>query len=93
MSGDATVCLNPDEPTAGLIRSREEILGEIKHLHEDRGITVILVTHSMEDVARLVDRLIVMEAGTIALDGTPVKSSGRPQGFGKWVWVYPRSQS
>jgi energy-coupling factor transport system ATP-binding protein len=67
-----------DEPTAGLDpEGREEILGEIKHLHEDRGITVILVTHSMEDVARLVDRLIVMEAGTIALDGTPVEVFGQ----------------
>ena len=67
-----------DEPTAGLDpEGREEILGEIKHLHEDRGITVILVTHSMEDVARLVDRLIVMEAGTIALDGAPVEVFGQ----------------
>lgn len=63
-----------DEPTAGLDpEGREEILQEVKHLHEDRGITVVLVTHSMEDVARLVDRLIVMEQGTIALDGTPLE--------------------
>lgn len=67
-----------DEPTAGLDpEGREDILGEIKHLHEERGITVILVTHSMEDVARLVDRLIVMERGTIALDGTPAEVFGQ----------------
>ncbi len=63
-----------DEPTAGLDpEGREEILGEIRQLHEERGITVVLVTHSMEDVARLADRLVVMERGTIALDGTPVE--------------------
>ena len=63
-----------DEPTAGLDpEGREEILAEIKQLHEERGITVVLVTHSMEDVARLVDRIIVMERGSVALDGTPVE--------------------
>lgn len=63
-----------DEPTAGLDpQGREQILKEIKGLHTQRGITVVLVTHSMEDVARLVDRLIVMERGRVALDGTPVE--------------------
>lgn len=63
-----------DEPTAGLDpEGREDILQEIKQLWKERGITVVLVTHSMEDVARLVDRLIVMEKGSIALDGTPVE--------------------
>lgn len=63
-----------DEPTAGLDpEGREEILQEVKQLHQERGITVILVTHSMEDAARLVDRLIVMEKGTVALDGTPTQ--------------------
>ena len=63
-----------DEPTAGLDpEGREEILDEIKVLQRKWGITVILVTHSMEDVARLVDRIIVMEKGRIALDGTPVE--------------------
>lgn len=63
-----------DEPTAGLDpKGREEILDEICTLHRERGITVILVTHSMEDVARLVDRLIVMDRGRVALDGTPVE--------------------
>ena len=63
-----------DEPTAGLDPAgRQEILNEIKALQETRGITVVLVTHSMEDVARLVDRLIVMEKGAIILDGTPLE--------------------
>lgn len=78
-----------DEPTAGLDpEGREEILGEIKHLHEERGITVILVTHSMEDVARLVDRLIVMEQGHVALDGTLVevfRQAGRLKEMGLGV--------
>ena len=61
-----------DEPTAGLDpRGRDEILGQIKQMHEALGITVILVSHSMEDVARYVDRLVVMEGGKVALDGKP----------------------
>src|SRR5690554_7396444 len=53
-----------DEPTAGLDpRGRDEILGQIKEFHERYGITVILVSHSMEDVARLVNKIIVMNRG------------------------------
>ncbi len=61
-----------DEPTAGLDpKGRDEILYAIKKLHEKRGITIILVSHSMEDVAKLADRLIVMEKGRVAMTGTP----------------------
>ena len=61
-----------DEPTAGLDpRGRDEILNAIKEMHEKLGITVILVSHSMEDVARLVDRIIVMYKGEVAITGTP----------------------
>ena len=61
-----------DEPTAGLDpKGREEILEQIAKMHKRLGITVILVSHSMEDVARYVDRLVVMEEGKIALDGKP----------------------
>ncbi len=61
-----------DEPTAGLDpRGRDEILGQIKEFHERYGITVILVSHSMEDVARLVNKIIVMNRGRVALYGTP----------------------
>ena len=60
-----------DEPTAGLDPAgREEILSQIKKIHEDGNMTVILVSHSMEDVARLVDRLIVMNEGKVFADGT-----------------------
>ncbi|MCI6732408.1 MAG: energy-coupling factor transporter ATPase [Lachnospiraceae bacterium] len=61
-----------DEPTAGLDpRGRDEILGQIKELKEQRNMTIVLVSHSMEDVARYVDRLIVMNHGEAVYDGTP----------------------
>ena len=61
-----------DEPTAGLDpKGRDEILDQISYLHEKRGITIILVSHSMEDVARYADRLIVVNDGRIPYDGTP----------------------
>lgn len=53
-----------DEPTAGLDpRGRDEILDQIAELHKKTGITVILVSHSMEDIAKYVDRIIVMNRG------------------------------
>ncbi len=61
-----------DEPTAGLDpKGRDDILGMISEMHKKRGDTVILVSHSMEDVANYVDRIIVMDAGKPAFDGTP----------------------
>lgn len=61
-----------DEPTAGLDpKGRDEILDQIKKLHDEKGITIILVSHSMEDVAKYVDRIIVMNQGEAMLDGTP----------------------
>lgn len=59
-----------DEPTAGLDpRGREEILHLIKKLHKERKCTIILVSHSMEDMAEYAERLIVMHEGRIVLDG------------------------
>lgn len=61
-----------DEPTAGLDPAgREEILGQIKKLHEEKGNTIVLVSHSMEDVGRLVDKVLVMNKGEIAYFDTP----------------------
>lgn len=61
-----------DEPTAGLDpRGRDEILSEIKSIHEKRKITVILVSHSMEDVAKIAERIIVMDKGKVFLDSNP----------------------
>lgn len=63
-----------DEPTAGLDpKGRDEILDLIKKLHDENGITVILVSHSMEDVAKYVDRLIVMDHGRVQYDDAPMK--------------------
>ena len=61
-----------DEPTAGLDpRGRDEILDQIDRLHRERHMTIILVSHSMEDVARYADRLIVMNHGQKVFDGAP----------------------
>lgn len=61
-----------DEPTAGLDpKGREDILGLISKLHDEMGITIILVSHSMEDVANYVDRIIVMNKGRVAFDDVP----------------------
>ncbi len=61
-----------DEPTAGLDpKGRDEILGQIAKLREKTGMTVILVSHSMEDVAKYVDRIIVMNKGSVFLDDEP----------------------
>ena len=63
-----------DEPTAGLDpRGRDEILGEIRKLYEKNDITIILVSHSMEDIAKLVNRILVMYKGKIAIDDTTVE--------------------
>lgn len=61
-----------DEPTASLDpRGRDEILEQIQRLQRQKKLTVILVSHSMEDIGRLVDRIVVMHQGTIAFGGTP----------------------
>ena len=61
-----------DEPTAGLDpKGRDEILDQIASLREETGITVILVSHSMEDVAKYVDRIIVMNQGSVMYDDEP----------------------
>lgn len=61
-----------DEPTAGLDPGgRDEILGHIRKLHDETGIAVILVSHSMEDVARYVDRIMVMNRGELIFDDEP----------------------
>lgn len=61
-----------DEPTAGLDpKGRDEILDQVARLHKERGITVILVSHSMEDVAKYVKRIIVMNQGEVMFDQIP----------------------
>ncbi|MDD3278877.1 MAG: energy-coupling factor transporter ATPase [Lachnospiraceae bacterium] len=71
------LAMNPDvlvldEPTAGLDpQGRDEILDQIAYLHKTRGISIVLVSHSMEDIAKYVDRLVVMNAGKKAYDAAP----------------------
>lgn len=61
-----------DEPTAGLDpRGRREILREIKELHREENLTVVIVSHSMEDIAWLAEELVVLQDGEIILRGTP----------------------
>ena len=61
-----------DEPTAGLDpEGRDEILNLVKSLHDEQGITVVLVSHSMEDVANYAGHIIVMDKGRVYMDGTP----------------------
>ena len=61
-----------DEPTAGLDpKGREEILDLISKLRKEAGMTIILVSHSMDDVAKYVDRLIVMDHGQVKYDAEP----------------------
>ena len=61
-----------DEPTAGLDpKGRDEVLDQIAHLQKEGNLTVILVSHSMEDIAKYVDRIVVMNKGNKMYDGTP----------------------
>lgn len=63
-----------DEPTAGLDpKGRDEILDLLAAMHKERGITIILVSHSMEDVAKYVGRIIVMNQGQVMFDDVPKK--------------------
>lgn len=61
-----------DEPTAGLDpKGRDEILDQIQKLHKEQGMTIVLVSHSMEDIAKYVDRIIVMNHGEKVFDDIP----------------------
>ena len=63
-----------DEPTAGLDpKGRDDILEQIKILHQEYKMTIVLVSHSMEDVANLAERIVVMNKGKIALLGKPAE--------------------
>jgi len=69
-----------DEPTAGLDpQARESLFRNIEDYRRTTGSTVILVTHSMDDVARIADRLVVLNHGKIVMDGTPKEVFSRPE--------------
>ena len=67
-----------DEPTAGLDpRGRESILQMLREYHEHRGSTVVLVSHSMEEIARNAQRIIVLSGGGVCMEGTPAEVFAR----------------
>ena len=69
-----------DEPTAGLDpQARESLFQNIEEYRRATGSTVVLVTHSMDDVARIADRLVVMNRGKVVMDGTPREVFSRPE--------------
>lgn len=73
-----------DEPTAGLDPiGRDEVFGYIKKLHKDFNMTIILVSHSMEDVARLTDRVIVMNQGSVFMDKPSREVYAEPEALEK----------
>ncbi len=74
-----------DEPTAGLDPcGRDEILGQLLRLHKEHSdMTIILVSHSMEDVAKLAEHIIVLENGKIAMDGTTAEIFARSEELSK----------
>ena len=72
--------LNLDEPTAGLDPAgREEILSNIEAYRQTKNATIMMVSHSMSDVARLTERLLVMNGSKLAMDGTPAQVFDRAQ--------------
>jgi energy-coupling factor transport system ATP-binding protein len=72
-----------DEPAAGLDpRGKAEILGEIRGLHQRGGITVVLITHSMDEAAALASRVVVMDRGRIVMDGPPREIFARADELG-----------
>ncbi|WP_243355300.1 energy-coupling factor ABC transporter ATP-binding protein [Bacillus litorisediminis] len=69
-----------DEPTAGLDpRGRKEIMEMFKKLHDERNLSTILVTHSMEDASQFADQIIVMQKGTVMRKGTPAEIFASPE--------------
>ncbi len=69
-----------DEPTAGLDpEARESLFRNIEDYRQTTGSTVVLVTHSMDDIARIADRLVVMDHGRVVMDGTPEQVFSRPE--------------
>lgn len=71
-----------DEPTAGLDpRGRKEIMEMFYRLHQERELTTILVTHSMEDAARFADKIFIMQKGEVYKQGTPKEIFASPEGL------------
>ncbi len=81
-----------DEPTAGLDPAgRDSILSMVKELHAAGNLTVIMVTHSMDDIARLATRLVVLSKGTLVLDGSPREVFSRVEEMEGWGLGVPQA--
>lgn len=81
-----------DEPTAGLDpRGRKEIMDLFQRLHKERGLTTILVTHSMEDAARYADQIVVLHEGTSVLQGNPSELFANEDELVQYRLSIPRS--
>lgn len=79
-----------DEPTAGLDpRGRDDILEQIAQLHRETGVTVVLVSHSMEDVARYAQRILVMYQGQVVMEGTARQIFARGNELAQWGLEVP----
>ena len=82
-----------DEPTAGLDpKGRDDILDQIAYLHKQSDMTVILVSHSMEDIARYADRIIVMNKGSVMYNGAPKEVFAHYQELEKIYEKYSREE-
>ena len=67
-----------DEPTAGLNpKAHDDILEMVKAIHENEGITIFLISHNMNDIAAMADKVIVMDKGRVAMTGTPMEVFSR----------------
>ena len=79
-----------DEPTAGLDPvGVASILGNIHDYHTAKNATIIIVSHSMEEVARTVDRLVVINDGRIPFSGAPGRSLPTGTSWRLWAWACP----
>lgn len=77
-----------DEPVAGLDpKGRDEVLELMRQWHAD-GKTIVMVSHSMDDVAKLATRILVMNKGKLAMQGKPARCSCMPRSFGRWGWMF-----
>lgn len=65
-------------------------MAQLRDYHRQKGNTVILVSHSMEEIARNVDRIIVMSHAHKLMDGTPEEIFPGQTSFCRWVWMCPR---
>jgi energy-coupling factor transport system ATP-binding protein len=81
-----------DEPTAGLDPAgRDSILSMVKELHAAGNLTVIMVTHSMDDISRLATRLVVLSKGALVLQGTPREVFSRVEEMEGWGLGVPQA--